>query len=148
MPSVLFWLVPCEGNSPGQWLQSIHHQYLVIVYKIYTSHSYISFLSNFTLQGQTEIDKIETTAGEFPFRFVVFLPQTQRCRPRSLFDGSVAPQVRSAVSVWDIEKGDALQGRTVGKVERDSVTLRKHWKLREAFDTSTECSKSFKFHVP
>lgn len=101
----------------------------MIVNKIYTSHSYIpifSYLSNFTLQGQTEIDKIETTAGQFPFRFVVFLPQTQRCRPRSLFDRSVAPQVRSAVSVWDIEKGNALQGRTVGKVERDSVTLRKH----------------------
>lgn len=79
-----------------------------------------------TLQGQTEIDEVETAAGQFPLRLVavVLLAQAERGRPRALLHRRVAPQVGPAVSVRDVEQSDALQRRTVGQVQRHSVALR------------------------
>lgn len=76
-----------------------------------------------TLGCECEINKIETAAGQFAL-FVVLLAQTERrCRSRTLFDRRITPQVRSAVSVRDVQQGDALQGRAVGQVQRHSVAL-------------------------
>lgn len=76
------------------------------------------------MRGQGEIDKVEAAAGQFPLFAVVVLSQVEgRSRPGPLFDGCVAPQVGSPVSVGDVQEGDALQGRAVGQIQRHSIAL-------------------------
>lgn len=76
-----------------------------------------------TLYGNRQIDRVETIGRQLFVRVFQLLPEGTLAHP--LLRQVLAPQVRSAVGVGDIQQGNALQLGTVRQFQRDTVALRR-----------------------
>ena len=74
-----------------------------------------------TLYGDREIDGAHTARRVLSV--LVFLGASLGRLLSLLLTGTLAPQARATVDAGDVEDGDALQARTVGKIQGAPVNL-------------------------
>ena len=74
-----------------------------------------------TLYGDREIDGAHTARRVLAV--LVFLGASLGRLLSLLLTGTLAPQARATVDAGDVEDGDALQARTVGKIQGAPVNL-------------------------